>query len=191
MTSASDVGVRGNARLTSITGVLLLVLLAAEGVTLLKMGRLLAPHIVIGFLLIGPIGLKLSSTGYKILRYYTHADAYVAEGPPPLLRRLLAPVVIVTTTGLFVSGVVLVAVGPDHEGRWLLLHKVFFVLWFAAMTLHVLLHLNRAVRSTAKEYAERGPLAVAGRTRRRLIILTALAGGLALAGWSLHYLPSW
>jgi hypothetical protein len=191
LTSSSDVGVRGNARLTSITGVVLLVLLAVEGVTLLKMGSLLAPHIVIGFLLIGPIGLKVSSTGYKILRYYTHADAYVAEGPPPLLRRLLAPLVIVTTAGLFVSGVVLVTVGPDHEGRWLLVHKVFFVLWFAAMTLHVLLHLTRALRGTVKEYAERGSLAIAGRTSRQLSILAALASGLAFAGWSLHYLPVW
>ena len=189
LTETSDAGVRGNARLTSVTGAVLLVLLAAEGITLLRMGRLLGPHIVIGFLLIGPIALKLSSTGYKIVRYYTRDETYLREGPPPLLRRLLAPVVIITTAGLFVSGVVLVAVGSDRAGRWLLIHKVFFVLWFAAMTLHVLIHLRRAASGTAKEYRIREPKRLPGTTGRQLALMVAMVVGLALAGWSLHLLP--
>ena len=189
MTGTSEAGVRGNARLTSVTGMVLLVLLAAEGVTLLRIGRLVGPHIVIGFLLIGPIALKLGSTGYKIVRYYTRDETYLREGPPPLLRRLLAPVVIITTAGLFVSGVVLVAVGSDRAGRWLLIHKVFFVLWFAAMTLHVLLNLRRAAAGTAKEYRFREPTRLPGTTGRQLALLVAMVAGLALAGWSLHLLP--
>ena len=81
----------GNEQLTAMTGAVLLVLLAAEGVTIAAIvlrHQLLTLHFFIGFLMIGPVLLKLGSTGYRFVRYYTGAAPYVRKGPPaPLLRR--------------------------------------------------------------------------------------------------------
>ena len=41
-------GVEGNSRLTATAGLVLLVLLAVEGVTILRIGPLLTEHVVIG-----------------------------------------------------------------------------------------------------------------------------------------------
>src|SRR5436305_7782820 len=79
----------GNERLTATTAVVLLVLLAAEGVTILSIQPLLSAHIVIGLLLIPPVALKLGSTGYRFVRYYAGDAAYVEKGPPRVVMRLL------------------------------------------------------------------------------------------------------
>ena len=71
-----DPGVAGNARLTGTTAVVLIVLLAAEGVTILSIRHLLSVHLFLGFLLIPPVLLKLASTGYRFLRYYTGSRRY-------------------------------------------------------------------------------------------------------------------
>ena len=72
----------GNTRLTATTAVVLLVLLAGEGVTILSIRPLLSAHIVIGLLLIPPVALKLASVGYRFVRYYTGDAAYV-DGDRP------------------------------------------------------------------------------------------------------------
>ena len=46
----------GNERLTAMTGAVLLVLFAAECLTLLNMGKLLTLHFFLGMLLLGPAG---------------------------------------------------------------------------------------------------------------------------------------
>jgi hypothetical protein len=81
MRPAARDGVAGNARLTGGAAALLLVLLAAEGATILLIGRLLGPHIFIGMLLIPPVGLKLASTGYRFARYYSGNPTYRRKGP--------------------------------------------------------------------------------------------------------------
>ncbi|MBO0744705.1 MAG: hypothetical protein J2P43_06785, partial [Candidatus Dormibacteraeota bacterium] len=53
--------VEANSRLTAQTGVVLFVLLAAEGVTILSIRALLLPHIFIGLLLVPPLLLKIAS----------------------------------------------------------------------------------------------------------------------------------
>jgi hypothetical protein len=80
-----------NELLTSSAAALLVILLMAEGITILDMRGLLGPHMFIGLVLIGPLGLKLASTGYRFVRYYTGAPAYVAKGPPHVALRALAP----------------------------------------------------------------------------------------------------
>ena len=87
----------GNERLTATTAAILLVLLAIEGVTILSIRQLLSLHIIVGLLVIPPVLLKLASTGYRFLRYYAGDRDYVAKGPPHLLMRLLAPLLIVST----------------------------------------------------------------------------------------------
>ena len=49
-------GAEGNERLTAMTGLVLLVLLAVEGFTILRLGRLLTLHFFLGMLLLGPVG---------------------------------------------------------------------------------------------------------------------------------------
>ena len=67
--AAARDGPEANARLTAATAAVLLVLLAAEGVTVLRIHRLLAAHVFIGMLLIPPVVLKLGSTLYRFGRY--------------------------------------------------------------------------------------------------------------------------
>src|SRR5580700_5059032 len=73
-------GTTGNERLTAATGVLLLVLLAVIGVTILRLGQLLWVHLFVGMLLLPPVLLKLGSTGYRFARYYTANPAYREKG---------------------------------------------------------------------------------------------------------------
>ena len=123
----------GNRRLTATTAAVLLVLLAAEGATLLAIRPLLTVHVFLGMLLIPPVALKLASTGYRFARYYLRDAAYRREGPPRLLMRMLvAPFVIASTPGLFASGVALLVLGPGG-GIVLGIHKASFVVWFGAV----------------------------------------------------------
>ena len=64
-------GTAGNEQLTAATGVVLLVGLAVLGVTIVRIGSLLNVHMFLGMLLIGPVALKMASTGYRFVRYYT------------------------------------------------------------------------------------------------------------------------
>ena len=66
-------GVDGNERLTAATAVVLIVLLAALGVTILSIGGLVWWHVLLGMLLIPPVLLKLGSTGWRFMRFYTGA----------------------------------------------------------------------------------------------------------------------
>jgi hypothetical protein len=134
-------GLSGNARLTALTGLLLLALFAVQGVTILFMGQLLWLHFFIGLLLAGPVALKLSSASYRMVRYYTGATAYRDAGAPPLILRGLAPLLVLCTAGLFATGVTLLILGPSARQPVLLLHKVFFFAWLAVAALHVFGHL--------------------------------------------------
>jgi hypothetical protein len=137
-----------NERLTATTATVLLVLLAVEGFTILSVQQLLSVHIVVGLLLIPPVGLKLVSTAYRFTRYYTGNAAYVAKGPPHIIMRLIAPLLVVSTLTVFGTGVALLALGPDnHRDLVLGLHKVSFVVWFVVTSLHVLVYAPRLPRA--------------------------------------------
>ncbi len=181
-------GTDGNERLTAATAVVLLVLLAAEGATILAIGRLLLPHIFLGFLLIPPVLLKLASTGWRMLRYYGHADEYVRRGPPAmLLRVLVAPITVLATIVLFGSGVAVVALG--REGLLLGVHKVSFIVWFAAMSVHVLAHVLELPRLIAVDWWRQDRLG--GRRLRQVVVAGALVAGLALAFATLPLVDHW
>ena len=81
----------GNERLTALTAMVLLVLLAVEGVTIVWLRPFLTVHLFVGLMLIPPVGLKLASTGYRFARYYTRNAGYRRKGPPPALLRWTAP----------------------------------------------------------------------------------------------------
>src|SRR3954466_14198628 len=101
-------GSAANEQLTAIVAALLILLLAVEGATILRIGSLLTVHALVGMLLIPVVALKLASTGWRALRYYTRAEEYVERGPPHvLLRALVAPLVVISTVVVFGTGVAL------------------------------------------------------------------------------------
>ncbi len=180
-------GAAGNERLTAMTGAVLLLLLAVEGLTILSIHRLLTWHFFFGMLLIGPVLLKAGSTGYRFLRYYTHAEQYVRKGPPAIVLRLLGPVVLTTSVGVIGSGVALAFIGP-HPSLWLLAHKAFFILWFGAMSIHVLWYaprLPRLLRSESPQLS-RARTTLAGAGKRWMLLVTALLAGVIIAVATYH-----
>ena len=122
-------GVIGNERLTALAGAGLLVLIVVELVTVANLRAGLAIHVLIGVLLAGPLAVKLGSTGYRFLRYYTGSPAYVRKGPPRLPLRGLAPLLLLTTLVVIGSGIGLVVTGPLHPGPLLLVHGMSTLLW--------------------------------------------------------------
>src|SRR5436190_3262771 len=94
---AGVIGVIGNERLTALVSLVLLILIIVELVTSAFLRLWLPAHTVVGVLLAGPLLVKMGSTGWRFLRYYTRAPAYVRRGPPPLVLRALSPVLLVTT----------------------------------------------------------------------------------------------
>lgn len=176
-------GTQGNELLTGLTGGILIVLLAVIGVTIISLSRLLWVHLFVGMLLIGPVVLKLSSTGYRFVRYYTANPRYRRKGPPPLPLRLIAPIVVLTTVVVFASGVALLFIGPSSRDTLLPVHKVSFFVWVAFTAIHVLAHLPTVARTLRSEYlASLTPSsATAGRAGRALSLTAALAAGVVLA----------
>jgi hypothetical protein len=182
-------GSDGNERLTAATAVVLLVLLAAEGLTLLAVQQLLLPHVFLGFLLIPPVLLKLASTGWRTTRYYRRAEDYVRRGPPPLLLRvLIAPLVVVSTIALFATGVAVVALG--RRGLVLGLHKASFVVWVGAMSVHVLAHALKLPQLVAIDWRRRGA-ASAGRRARQFVLAASLVAGLVFATAAIPLADHW
>jgi hypothetical protein len=176
-------GTEGNERLTVQTGAVLLLGLAVLGVTIVRIGQLTWLHLFLGLLLVGPVLLKMASTGYRFTRYYTHDAAYLRKGPPPLALRVLGPLVVLSTLAVFATGVVLLLLGPSSRSTWLLLHKVAFFVWLAAMALHVLGHLPELRRGLIAGRAERAEIlaAASGSPAEQ----PARGSRIALAGYSL------
>jgi hypothetical protein len=172
--------VASNARLTAGTGAVLLLLLAAEGLTVLSVRSLLTPHVVIGMVLIPPALLKVGSTGWRLVRYYRGSPAYRLKGPPPLALRVLGPAVVLLTAALLASGVALVF-GPHGWRQQLLqVHKASFVLWFGAMTIHVLGHVLETARLAPLDWVRRTRRQVSGATARQWALAGSLAAGAVL-----------
>jgi hypothetical protein len=177
-------GPAGNARLTAWTGLVLLVLFVAELVTLLDVRGLIGWHLAIGVILIPPALLKTATTGWRILRYYAGDPAYRKAGPPPLLLRLLGPLVVLSSLALLGTGLALVVLGEERSRESLLtvvgqrvdvltLHQASFAVWAVVTGLHVLARLFPAWQGAAA----RKPV-VPGRGSRLLV----LAGSAVLAG---------
>lgn len=181
-------GTEGNERLTAATAVVLIALLAVEGVTIIEMRPLLTVHLFVGLALIPPIGLKLASTGYRFVRYYGGSLRYRRKGPPPVLLRAIAPVVVVTSITVLASGVWLLLAGPHSRDTVLPIHKVSFIVWGVFTGVHVLGHLTGLPSAAAADYGH--PAGGDGRFARRLALLLALAAGVALALLlAPHYAP--
>jgi hypothetical protein len=150
-------GVAGNGRLTALSGAILFVLLAVIGVTIVGLHQLIWTHLFIGVVLIGPVVVKLGSTGYRFLRYYASDPLYREKGPPLLALRALAPLVILSTLAVLASGV-------------------------ALTSLHVLGHLpEMAALLPRSRLAPAALPASGGAAGRGITLASVLVGGLLLA----------
>lgn len=187
-------GTEGNRHLTVTAGILLMVLFAALGVTILRIRALTSLHMFIGFLLIPPVALKMASTGYRFARYYTNNAAYRERGTPPALLRLIAPLVVLSTIAVFATGVGLLVAGPNAAGFLRPLHKASFVAWLGLMAIHVYEHLSElphifgAARGGGHtEYNDHA----AGRAGRIISLTGVLVGGLVLAILLIPHFGPW
>lgn len=178
-------GPAGNARLTAWTGALLLVLFLIELATLLDVTGLISWHVVVGVLLVPPALLKTGSTSWRIVRYYTRSGPYRESGPPPMVLRVLGPLVVLSTLAVLGSGLALLAVGPDaslqpfvsvlgYQVSALTVHQASFVIWAVVTGLHTLGRLVPAARLIT------GHVAVPG-TVARVVTLMGIAVTAALA----------
>jgi molybdopterin-dependent oxidoreductase-like protein protein len=169
-------GVGGNARLTAMTGLLLLALLVLEiasaafffllAANLAALGGpaydVIRPvHFFVGFLLMPLVAIKLVSTGYRFGRYYLRAHAYHEAGPPRPVPRIIAPVLIGSSVTLFGSGVEMWSFRNQFGYAWTAIHNTSAVVFTATLAVHIAVHVREAHRNAAAELAGT-PIAVAG-----------------------------
>ena len=184
-------GAEGNERLTAMTGAVLLILLAVECYTILRIGRLLTLHVFLGMLLLGPVALKAGSVLYRFVRYYTGSEPYRRKGPPATLMRVIGPVIMMLTACVFGSGVMLAVTGPSYgpPSGWLVLHRISFFAWLFFITIHVLAYVPRLPRLLA---AEARPMEIlAGRGTRLALLIASLLAGLVIALLTVHLAGKW
>jgi hypothetical protein len=174
----------GNQRMTAMTGAVLLVLFAAECLTLLNIGNFLTLHVFLGMLLLGPVGLKICSTLWRFTRYYTGSAAYVRKGPPALLQRVTGPFVILTTVAVLGTGIMLAVQGPGN-GSWGRLHHLSFFLWAAVMAIHLASYVPKLPRMLSGR-ADQARHLLGARATRWLLLCGSLAAGLGLAFATYH-----
>jgi hypothetical protein len=184
-------GVEANSRLSSTTALVLLVLLALEGITVLRVRSLLTAHVFIGMLLIPPVLVKIASTLWRFANFYRGTSDYKRKGPPLTVLRILGPFVVILTVVLFASGVLLLLGPASMRPSMLQLHQASFVLWFLAMAVHVLSHLGETARLSTKDWTIRARRHVAGSGSRRLLLGVSMALGLLLAFVTIPYVGVW
>ena len=197
-------GVAGNRRLTAATGVVLHTLLwiqiaSAVLFALMAWNIVLPPgplhalvrpvHFFVGFMLMPLVAIKLGSTGYRFLRYYTRNERYKIAGPPTRLERALAPVLVASILVVFVSGVEMWGFFNQFGIAWIPVHVIAAITFLVALTMHIVFHVREAHDEAAAEVAGIVPDDTgvaegdwnAGRVTRRVVIGAGLLGGVALA----------
>ena len=203
-----------------MTGAVLLVLLAVEGYTILRIGRLLTLHVFLGMLLLGPVTLKAGSVLYRFARYYTGSGPYRRKGPPAPLLRVIGPINMLLTGCVFGTGVMLAVTGPSDYGGptgWLQLHRLSFIAWLFFMAVHVLAYVWRLPATLAAEargvslpeggpggpggqtggqtgagrHARRAAEVLGGRGTRLALLVASILAGLVIALLTVHLTGKW
>jgi hypothetical protein len=171
----------GNERLTAAVGLVLVVLTVVELATLLLgLHQFLSLHVFIGFVLIPPVLLKLASTGWRFMRYYTRSEPYRSKGAPQLAMRLLAPLLVASTVVLFGSGV---AMGILHGHSLAVarqLHGPASVIWLILLGVHVLAYLKRALISSTHDITAVSRASVRGASVRSYVLAVAIVAGVVV-----------
>jgi hypothetical protein len=181
----------GNERLTAAVGLTLIVLSGIEYLTLLLgLQRFLSWHVFVGLVLLPPLALKLTSTGWRFMRYYMRNEDYRLKGAPQLFMRLLAPLLIAFTLLLFGSGVVMGFVHGPALSLARRIHGPAAFVWSVTLGLHVLVHLPRAVRAVRADVVPRARRE-AGALGRTFALGAALAAGIVLGVATLPAQSHW
>ncbi len=184
-------GPEGNARATGLTAAVLLVLLAAEGATLLQVHAWITPHVVLGMVLVPVVLWKLTTTSWRMVHYYRGDGPYRRRGAPPLLLRLLGPVVVLLTLVLLGSGIALLLVPHSMRDQVFFVHRASFVLWFGAMAVHVLGHVVETGRLAPADLMTRTRRQVRGAGPRLWIEAGCLVVGIGLAALMVPTIGPW
>lgn len=190
---ASDdaTGVEGNSRLTASTGIVLTVLLLVEGFTILDVRGYITLHTAIGLALIGPLVLKSATTFYRFVRYYTGHRDYVERGAPPLLLRLIGPLVVLSSLAVIGTGIALLVTHGESD-TWLTLHQASFIVWIIVTGLHFLGHIYEALVVSARDVRLRHTDdAARGRVVRLGAVVVALVIGFGVAAAFTPSASSW
>jgi uncharacterized membrane protein YhaH (DUF805 family) len=157
---------------------------------------------VLGVLLVPVALLKTGSTGWRIARYYTGNRPYRAAGPPPMILRVLGPLVILSTLGVLGSGLALIAVGQGTSERtWLTvlgqqvsavtLHQVLFIAFGVLTGLHLLARIVPAIQLTTGRTHDEAGTGAPGKGPRALILVMTLAAAAVAAALILPTAHGW
>jgi hypothetical protein len=179
--------------MTALAGVVLLVLIIAEIVIAANMHALMPVHIFVGVLLIFPLLVKIGSTSYRFLSYYTHSPAFTQKGPPRLEMRLLAPLLLIASLSLVISGITLALLSPTNAlSVWVLrLHALSVICWLPLLAIHVGAHIWRVPRLIIADWRKRHTSRVPGRNWRYSLNIVALLVGTGVAVLLLPHTASW
>ena len=184
-------GVEANARLTGTTAAVIFVLLAIEGLTILRIFPLLSVHVFVGMLLVPPVLLKIGSTTWRFARYYMGDPAYRRKGPPAPALRLIGPIVIVLTLTVLASGIALLLAPLSMRSSLLLLHQASFVVWIMVMAVHVLGHILDTAKLAPRDWYHRTRRQVKGATTRQWLVASSVAVGLVLGAVMVPKVGPW
>ena len=174
-------GVEGNARLTAAIAAIIFILLAVEGVTILQVGPLLIPHVFIGVLMIPVVVLKIGTTTWRFAKYYLGDEEYRRKGAPPIILRMLGPALIALTIIVLGSSIGLVLLPQNFRDQMFFFHKVSFILWFIAMTIHVLGHVVETATLAPRDWVAHTRRDVARASTRQWVLVWGVAVGIPLA----------
>ena len=173
-------GTVGNEILTSAAGLALVGVIVVEVVTIIDIAGLTGTHMFIGLVLIPLVILKLGTTGYRAVRYYSGSVSYRALGTLLMLLRVIAPLFVAATLVILVTGVVLMADG-HKAGSVLEVHKVSFIVWVVLLGVHLLAYFVRALRLVLADLRVTKGDVAPGIGIRTMLLVSALGGGVALA----------
>jgi hypothetical protein len=139
-------------RSTASTAAVLLIVLAVEGVTVLRVRLLLTPHVFLGMLLVLSVPVEDGRHDLAIRAVLHGRSGLPARGPPLPLLRLLGPIVVVLTASVLATGIALLLGALSWRSQLLVLHRASFLVWFFVMTLQVLGHLLDSARSAPRDW---------------------------------------
>ena len=92
---------------------------------------------------------------------------------------MTAPFLVLSTVGVFGTGVAMLVLGPSSQGL-IGLHKASFIVWFFAMVVHVVGHIRRVP----------GLARLSARTQR-LVVAAAVVAGVVVAGATVPLIHPW
>jgi hypothetical protein len=127
---------------------------------------------------------------YRFSRYYRGEAAYVRKGAPPIVMRVLGPAVVLLTLAVLATGIGAIAAGPSNHVI-VTAHKAAFILWFGAMTVHVLGHILETPALALADWQRPTRGQARGASARIAVLVLAVALGIGLATLSLGWIGSW